>query len=224
MTSPILVSVQEHSDSDSYIATKFDRRKQEAAMLDNCAEYLNTNRLVPFMATFFWDDEPICFLRSSKIDQTDERWRSMFEIISVFSSLNPVYCMGLIAFANKVQIGGELRDCICINTLARYGSETAVYPYHFLENGTVVFEDITAADESSEGEYPSFVAYSLASYAFAFKGFGRPSEVLKWLSCNGVTVKFFGDWNIDSINARMAHFPSIDRILEESDETERLSS
>ena len=221
MSSPIMVSVSSVGDDENFIVTKFDRRTEEASLVDLCAEYIQAGRPVPFFAKYFWDSEPICMLRSGPVGATDNRWRSMFELISVFSTLNHVHCMGLVAFTNNVQvIGGEHRDCVCLVTLARHGSEIALYPYTITEDNKVVFEDITAADDSGDLEYPNFVASSLASYAFAYKGFGMTSEVLEWLSRIGVGVQFFGDWDLSTIDARQAHFPSLDLFLEDKDETE----
>lgn len=225
MSNPILVSVSSgtDSDSDSYIITKFNRRVGESELVDICAEYIQAGRNVPFVASYYWDAEKIMTLRSAPTDMSPARWRAMFELISVFSSMNPVYCMALIAFANRVQvIGGQERDCVCVTTMARYGSENAIYPYSG-EPGSIVFEDMTTADENGPGEYPTFVSYSLASYAFAYRGFGRVSEVLEWLSKSGVTVQFFGDWDLSTIDARMDHYPDLESFIEEPNGTETVS-
>lgn len=195
------VSASSIVEDEDFIKTKFDKRFEEGYLVDICTEFLEVDRPVPLMVMYFYGEERLALLTSGPYD-IDTKWRRLFEMISVFSSLNIYECMGLIAMDNQIMHNGTLKNAIVITVLSRWGTESVVYPYERVD-GKVILDLGVSAEDCEDGPYPSHVGSSLATYAFSTKGFGECSDVLRWLHSKGVGVQFFGDWNFNTIDARM---------------------
>lgn len=195
-------------NTTSFLKVAFDMDAERASLLANAAEYIQAGRTVLSDVGYYRGAQRCLMATSRPYEDEADRIRALVEILHVFPAVHNVESLLISYWVPEVSlVGGTKSPAVLVILVKRSGAEALVFPYYQEEDtGTVVYDTSAEIDHNMGRTYPVELSHAFAVYAFSWKGVGSAPEILKWLYAKGHTIQFFGDWNMNNLDAK-SHIP-----------------
>ncbi len=187
---------------ESYLHFKFDMSTERMGLLAHAAEYLEVGRDFAPAVVAFHDAERVLMVTTRGTSSFADRQRAMFEVLMMFPAMPNVQTLLMTWHAPEVkQANGVTGPAVCIIAMQRNGADCQVFPYT-IEDGKVVYTMDVELSPLQGKPYPQSLGHGFAVYAFQWNQIDSNASMIRFLSLKGHEIQFYGDWNVNNLEAR----------------------
>lgn len=190
-------------NEESYLHFAFDMSTERMGLLAHAAEYIEVGRDFAPAVVAFHDAERVLMVTTRGSSSYADKQRALFEVLMLWPAMPNVQTMVMTWHAPEVkQANGTVGPAVCIIALQRAGADCQVFPYTIDDAGKVSYTMDVELSPLQGKPYPQALGHGFAVYAFQYNAIDSNASMIRFLSHKGHEIQFFGDWNVDNLEAR----------------------